>query len=283
MNPGIDYETKMARLECLNRYCTILLGDEPERQLIKIPLTSNRIPSNGLFLGEQIINANISVKRVLELGAGKYAPASFIILSAYSGISVDAVEIQGKEVKYLQGLIELNQLQKRFHIFAGNLFEPVAGLKYDLIYSNIAQLPLISDHKPNCHDHGGVDGWKWLTQIIELPPSSINLGGYLALMVFDFLGIEDRANQSTQSLKERLENAGFKIIKKSAYRRELRIGGQTHQALNHILRLYPGAKFYDQDSLRVDPNKGIKDGRSVFFDFQFVLAQHNQKPDPTSY
>ena len=72
-------------------------------------------------------------------------------------------------------------------------------------------------------------------------------------------------------------------MKKSAYRRELRIGGQTYQALNHILQLYPGAKFYDQDGLRIDPGQGIKDGRPVFFDFQFVLARHNQKLDITPY
>lgn len=278
MNPRIDYDTKMVRLECPDRYCTILLEDSKGGQLIKIPLSSERIPSNGLFLGEQIVNANLSVRRALELGAGKYAPASFSILSAYSDISVDAVEIQGEEVKYLQGLIELNQLQKRFHILAGNLFEPVAGFKYDLIYSNIAQLPLVSDHKPNWHDHGGIDGWEWLAQIIKLSPAFINLGGHLALMIFDFLGIEDRANPSTQSLRERLENSGFKIMKKASYRRELRIGGQTHRALNHILQLYPEAKFYDQGGLRVDPNKEIEAGQSVFFDFQFVLARHNQDP-----
>lgn len=86
--------------------------------------------------------------------------------------------------------IQLNNFDNRFKIYQGNLFDALNEnfKKYDLIYSNIAQLPLKSGEASSLHDHGGVDGWQFLDIIIDRASVFLNAEGYLAFMIFDFLG-----------------------------------------------------------------------------------------------
>lgn len=70
---------------------------------MKIILTSQRVPSNGLFLGERLVSENLKISTALELGAGKYAPASFCLLANNENVLIDAVEIQDEECFHLRG------------------------------------------------------------------------------------------------------------------------------------------------------------------------------------
>ncbi len=270
----VDYDTKLGKIEYRNGLYTLLINSF-SNQIVKIPLINKRVPSNGLFLGEQLVNENLKIKAVLELGAGKYAPASFCLLATNKNIVVDAIEVQLEECVFLREIIALNNLKDRFKVYQGNLFNAFndSRKKYDLIYSNIAQLPLRAGEISSFHDHGGVDGWCLLDVIIKQSSKFLSLKGYIALMVFDFLGIERRNNSLIPSLFERLVDRNFSVVKRVPYMKELRTGGETHKSLDYILEVYPEANFYNRNHIKIDPFKYLKNGLPVFLNFSYVISR----------
>jgi len=285
--PNLDFRSKIASIKCEKGRHSIIISNKIKNNIsnIKIPLIDKKLPSAGMFMGEcltklkEIENKNIKFKTGLELGSGKYAPASFYALASFPELKIDAIEINAEEAAYLKKIIKLNGLEKRFKVYIGNLFKPIEkrNKKYDIIFSNISQLPLPKNIKEKTHDHGGNDGWKYLSKIIEESSKYLKNHGYLVLEVFNFLGIKRRTNPKIPCLFERLKNNNFIPKKIFSFRRKMRWGGETHKALEHIVKLYPKAKFYDSYGNIINPLKNAKNGLEIFIEFNVVISKLSGK------
>ncbi len=236
----------------------------------QIPLADGDDPKTGLTLGEKIIESDIFPEKVLEIGTGKYAPASFILLNNFENISIDGTEIDEYDYGVLNSIIQQNGLEDRFKNHLGNLFDPLVPGKYDLVYSNIALLPVPPKFNATHHDHGGYDGWLYLNEIIEKASTHLTKDGYLALVVFDFLGIHKRNSTSIPSLKERLHENGFIIVNEKPHYKYIRKNGATYQVLPHIKNVYPEALFYNAKK-QLTPFSLTSDDLYVYY--PFILAQ----------
>lgn len=74
--------------------------------------------------------ADGSRKRALDLGAGT---GILGLVMARRGFEVDSVDINTEAVRCVQANVARNSLEEVINVFAGDLFEPVAGRSYDLI------------------------------------------------------------------------------------------------------------------------------------------------------
>lgn len=241
---------------------------------IKIPIASgNKVPGSGIFLGEELCKQSFRAESLIEIGAGAYAPASFFVAAAHKKIKIDLVEPNLSDLQTLDRIIKDNNLENRMKVLHSSLFERVRGNKYDLIISNIAQMPLASGVSESMHDHGGHDGWRWIERIINHIPSYLNKDGRIGLLVFEFLGIIKRANPVKPSLLERLSRKNIEIISSSTLRRQVRVGGVTERSLPHILNIYPDAPFYNKKSICINPIKSLANDEPVFLDFYFIFAK----------
>jgi methylase of polypeptide subunit release factors len=267
----LEYKSKIAKIVSINGERILEIAGKGQR--ISIPLSTSKPPSNGLFLGEALLDADVSrAHNILEIGAGKYAPASFVLLSRFPAAVIDGVEIDSDDAESLKEIVASNNVGNRFKVFCGDMFDPVASKKYDLIVSNIAQMPLAPGAEPSSHDHGGEDGWKYLDMIVKNGCKHLAKNGLLALMAFDFLGIAQRNNPEIPCLEERLQKNGFNIISTKHYLRKVRKEGETFKAIKYILSLYPKMDVFDGASRPLKSKEAILD-RSFSLKFCFVLAK----------
>jgi hypothetical protein len=257
---------EITHVEKANSFGEIKIGDR-----VSIPLKTLKLPKNGLFMGECLLRSGLSFETGLEIGTGQYAPASFCFLASSDQIKIDGTEIDRGDIDALNKVIELNNLSDRFIVYSGSLYEPIKSKKYDVIFSNIAQLPKKPDQENIAHDHGGDDGWLFMSEIISEAPNHLNKNGYLALMAFDFLGIEERTNPEIPCLLERLNDSNFEIITIENYSVPMRPNGQTADSLSYIASTFPDAKFQDTEGISVK----ISDlfSTPLVTNFKFILAR----------
>ncbi len=155
--------------------------------------------------------------------------------------------------------ILINSISQRFKNNLGSLFEPINFQNFDLIMSNVAQMPIDRISQATFHDHGGFDGWLYLDDIIRKSSFFLVRGGYLVLMIFDFLGIHERTSKSIPCLQERLEINGFRILDEYSYYKKVRKNGQTYRAIQQIKKIYPLATFYNFNNERISISENIEE------------------------
>jgi hypothetical protein len=276
---NIELKTRFVEVVCHNGQRHILLKSPATDKKISIPLQAkDKIPASGLFLGENIL-ANTdkpAFKKVLGIGSGKYAPTEFCCISIWDAEIVEGVEINSVEAEFANQVARSNSLSHRLRIHTGHLFNPINDRDYDLILSNIAQMPLTPNSTPSLHDHGGDDGWLLLDQIIKQAPTFLKSDGLLSLLVFDFLGVFERTNPTKMSLIDRLRAANFKVIHQASFKRKIRLGGETHKSIEYILELYPACKFYNRSGMPVsnlNTPKALANGDSIYLELFVVTSK----------
>jgi ribosomal protein L3 glutamine methyltransferase len=126
------------------------------------------------------------VGRVLDLCTGSGCLA---ILAArlFSNADVDAVELSPKAVEVARLNFDESGYADRLHLFQGDLFQPVAKERYDLILANppyvdavaMEELPPEFRHEPAMALDGGEDGLDIVRRILAEVPRHLNPGGGL--------------------------------------------------------------------------------------------------------
>lgn len=244
------------------------------KKKILIPIFENKAPSSGLFLGTHLLPPNTAIETALSIGCGNNLPAELCAVTLFGIKYLDCTEVDPAAIRSARKTLRLNNLTKIISIMRCNLF-PKPRKKYDLLFSDISQMPLPKGVKPNFHDYGGRDGWSLLNKIIRNSNKYLHKGGYLSLFVFGFLGINFRTNTKIPCLKERLLSHGFHIIKQTKYRRKVRFGGITHRSLSHIRKVYPKAKFYTKSGKLVKvPEQHISTKNPIYFDAYVITAKY---------
>jgi release factor glutamine methyltransferase len=136
--------------------------------------------------------------RILDLGTGSGAIAVSLAKEipeaeiAATDISDDALEIARANARR-------HGVEKRISFVAGDLFAPVAGVKFDLIVSNppyirrgdIATLPRdVRGFEPLIALDGGADGLDFYRRIAREAPNYLTGGGFLAVEIGADMGEE---------------------------------------------------------------------------------------------
>jgi ribosomal protein L3 glutamine methyltransferase len=131
---------------------------------------------SGLVAGGKraLIRQPNKVRRVLDLCTGSGCIA-ILAASCFPGAVVDAVDLSGDALAVARRNVDQSGFAERVRLFRGNMFDPVAGKKYDLILSNppyvsardMVALPQEYLHEPQMALAGGMDGLDFVRVILQ--------------------------------------------------------------------------------------------------------------------
>ncbi len=129
-------------------------------------------------------------ERVLELGTGVGLGA---VLAAKGGCHVVATDVVPEAAACARENAVLNGVGDRVEVRVGDCYDPVPGMRFDLICTNPPQMPTPPgrerDDPVAAADNGGLDGWGILDKVIHGSPAHLSPGGRLVFTLFAFLGL----------------------------------------------------------------------------------------------
>jgi len=157
-----------------------------------------RVNVPRLFLGELLMSDLIGgsefnlidnvgeVKSVLDLCCGS-AFLSVIAADVFPEAKIDSVDISKDALDVARINIKKFKLENRINFYQGDLFDPIADNKYDLIISNppylnaedLRHMPSEYLHEPKRAIDSGVDGVSVIKNIIEKASKHLNNKGML--------------------------------------------------------------------------------------------------------
>lgn len=159
--------------------------------------------------------------RILDLGTGSGAIALSIALErpraevTATDISEAALQIAAENADRLQVGLEARdrEARARVRLLAGDLFEPVAGERFDLIVSNppyvarrdAGTLPPELGHEPERALFGGEDGLEVIRRLVAEAGDHLSPGGWL--------GIE-LAPEQAEAVERMLVERGFEEVER---------------------------------------------------------------------
>jgi len=115
---------------------------------------------------------------VLDLGSGIGTHA---LVCARTAARVTAVEIEPLAAKLFWINAAMNGLSHKLELFIGDLFEPVAGRKFDLICCNPPYMPVPPGMQYPQLANGGPDGLAIMRRLLAGVPQALNRGGRCAI------------------------------------------------------------------------------------------------------
>jgi ribosomal protein L3 glutamine methyltransferase len=132
----------------------------------------------------------MGVGSVLDLCNGSGCLA-VIACGVYPNADVHAVDLSPDALDVARINVEASKLQDRITLFAGDLFAPLSGQRYDLIISNppyvaaeeMALLPPEYLHEPQMALSGGDDGLDVVRRIIDEAPAYLAENGGLLVEI----------------------------------------------------------------------------------------------------
>ena len=154
---------------------------------------------------------NVSLGNGLEIGAGSGAISLSLALEN-NNIKMTAVDISEDALNISRENIENNNAQ--VELIRSNLFENLAGRKFDFIVSNppyiksneISSLDKeVKDYEPHLALDGGEDGLDFYREIIRQSPNFLNKGG----KIFFEVGVGE-ADEVYNLLKEHFVHINIK-------------------------------------------------------------------------
>lgn len=158
-----------------------------ERVIVPRSYIGELICSGGLAA---VLPASRPVRRVLDLCTGSGALAILAAL-AFEGARVDGTELSAEALQVAAANVADYGLGARIVLLKGDLFEPVAGRRYDLILANppyvpgarVEAFPPEYAHEPTIAHAGGEDGLDLVRRILREAPRHLDPGGMLTVEV----------------------------------------------------------------------------------------------------
>jgi ribosomal protein L3 glutamine methyltransferase len=144
------------------------------------------------FIGELLVGAGLPldeprrVKRVLDLCTGSGCLAILAAL-AFPRARIDAVDLSAAALAVARRNVAAHRLADRVTLHRGDLFQPLAGRRYDLIITNppyvdaagMARLPPEYRHEPRMALAAGNDGLDLVRRILDGAPRYLTPRGSL--------------------------------------------------------------------------------------------------------
>lgn len=198
----------------------------------------NYVPKAGLLF-ENVLENNSKEKKVLDLGCGQMGILGLISLH-YGAKQLLAVDIDDRCTKWLNGIIDNNNI-KNITVLKSDMFSEIDNEeKFDLILSNPPHMPM---EEGKLCDSGGTDGRKYLIAIIKEAFNHLEDGGELNIMMFDFEGAEKSYNND-KSIFELAREIGYKEMKVIfTFEKNITPGSVTYECLDYIKTVYPKYHF----------------------------------------
>lgn len=175
----------------------------------------------------------------LDIGTGESGLLA-INMAARGAKRVYGIDIDKQAISWAKINAKHNHLEKIVTFKSASLDQYKPKIKFDVISSNPPQMP--SKENTSWHDDGGVDGKKYIKEVIDFSAHYLNHGGKLFFASFDFLGINKSYNVG-KSIFDILKLAGFKakIIEKQ--QKTIKPGSYSGLKLDWIKKQYPTYKF----------------------------------------
>lgn len=144
------------------------------------------------YYGSFLLERNTTVKlgeKVLDVGTGT---GFFAIRAAMKGAAaVTATDVLEESVECAEQNAVLNGVRKKINVLRGNLFAPVKGKIFDVIFANVPILPAPRakhDFMSTGRD-GGKNGKEVLYRLLHAAPVHLKTGGRIYFTHFDFTDV----------------------------------------------------------------------------------------------
>jgi len=91
----------------------------------------------------------------------------------------------------------------------------------------------------NVHDSGGLDGRKYIIEILQKSIKHLNDGGSLFLLIFDFLGTNKKTNddESLFTLGKKIGYSKINVVDKR--KKIVKENSVSYKSLDYIKKVYP--------------------------------------------
>jgi release factor glutamine methyltransferase len=134
-----------------------------------------------MLLAEQVLSENLAMEKVLDLGCGSGPIA--IVLALSGARHIFATDVMASACDLTRRNALLNKVQSKITVLHGNLFEPVLGLKFDLIVDDVSAVAeevarVSSWFHPNV-PLGGTDGTDLTIEMLTKAELHLSPGGHL--------------------------------------------------------------------------------------------------------
>lgn len=192
------------------------------------------VPKSGLILRDYLLKQSGKIDTALEIGVGELAFIPISLVKHNKAQMIDSLEIDDVAIEWAQKNISDNDLGSNIKIY--KQWSTVSDKKYDLIYSNPPQMPVMINQ--SFHDDGGRDGLQTIKRIVSFAKDHLKTNGKLVLLVFDFLNVEQQYN-NRDTLMDILRNNSFKGMIRERFPVVIRPGGRTETQLGWIKKQYP--------------------------------------------
>lgn len=205
---------------------------------------SGYVPKSGLILRDYLLKQSGKIDTALEIGIGELAFIPISLIKHNKAQMIDSFEIDDVASEWAQKNISVNDLENSIKIY--RKWSTVSDKKYDLIYSNPPQMPVMINK--SFHDDGGRDGLQTIKRVITFAKDHLKTNGRLILLVFDFLNVEQQYN-NRGTLMNILRNNSLKGVIRERFPVAIRLGGRTETQLGWIKKQYPLFDFNRDNNL----------------------------------
>jgi ribosomal protein L3 glutamine methyltransferase len=144
------------------------------------------------FIGDMLADGVLpiedprKIKRVLDLCTGSGCLAILAAL-VFPHAQIDAADLSAGALALARRNVTTHRLEDRIALHRGDLFQPLAGRRYDLILSNppyvdargMARLPTEYRHEPRLALAAGDDGLDLVRRILQEAPRHLTKNGAL--------------------------------------------------------------------------------------------------------
>jgi hypothetical protein len=178
----------------------------------------------------------------LDLCAGTGLHAVYCGLA---GGSVIAVERDPRVARLAQLNAELNGVTDRLQVRPGDLYGPVAGLRFDLVTANPPSLPYPADLPGPRIGHGGEDGLRLVTRILDGLPDALTRTGRAYLVSLTLT--DGRAGRLDHRLADLVRDRDLGISGSVLSHAPMRAGSTTFERVVAVVAAIAGT---DRDRVR---------------------------------
>ncbi len=154
---------------------------------VLIPRPDTEVLAQGVIEHLQEYSREI---KIADIGTGSGA-ICISILKFLDNATADAVDVSARALDIARFNAEKFNVTDRINFYEGDLFEPLAGKKFDVVISNPPYIlsgdmenlqPEVAG-EPHIALDGGADGLNFYREIIDAAPDFLNDDGFLAVEV----------------------------------------------------------------------------------------------------
>lgn len=153
---------------------------------------------------------------------------------------VQNIKIAKKFLSQVNSIVINENNLENIETIESNLYDKLSNEKFDIIFSNPPQMPMLSGSK---HDSGGEDGRYFILRILKESIIHLNDNGELYILLFDFLGTNIQTNneESLKNIGKKLGYSKIEIVLETP--KIIKENSVTFQSLEHIKKIYPKYSF----------------------------------------